>query len=252
MMAVGPDTVLTVFVLFCRIGAVLILMPGFSSRRIPVRVRLFMSFSITLALTPLLYQDVAKTLGDASSPTAILRLFVSETMAGLLMGFLARIFFGALETLSGAIAMSIGLTSALAGPMEDHEPLPAIANFITFVATVLVFVTNLHWEIVRGIVASYSLLPVSGLFDVRFGLVQVSDCLTKSFLAALRIASPFIVYALVTNFALGLASRLVPQIPVYFITVPAVLAGGLALWYLIYLPFFQIFNEEFLTWIAGG
>jgi flagellar biosynthesis protein FliR len=55
MTAAGPDTVLTVFVLFCRIGAVLMLMPGFSSSRIPVRVRLFMSFSLTLALTPLLY-----------------------------------------------------------------------------------------------------------------------------------------------------------------------------------------------------
>jgi flagellar biosynthesis protein FliR len=181
-----------------------------------------------------------------------MRLFASETMAGLLMGFLARIFFGALETLSGAIAMSIGLTSALTAPMEGHEPLPAIANFIAFVATALVFVTNLHWEIVRGIAASYSVLPVLGLFDARFGLVQVSQCLTKSFLVALRIGSPFIVYALITNFALGFASRLVPQIPVYFITVPAVLAGGLALWYLIYLPFFQIFNQAFLAWVAGG
>ena len=251
MTAIGPDTVLTVFILFCRIGGILMLMPGFSSSRIPVRVRLFMSFSITLALTPLLAREIAKTLGD-DSPAAIVRLFTSETLVGLLIGFLARIFFGALETLSGGIAMSIGLHSALAGPMEEHEQLPAITTFITFVATVLVFVTNLHWEVIRGISASYSALPVLGLFVTRFGLVQISDCLTKSFLISLRIGSPFIVYGLITNFAIGLASKLVPQIPIYFITVPAVIAGGLVLWYLTCSPFLQIFNEAFLTWVAGG
>jgi flagellar biosynthesis protein FliR len=52
--------------------------------------------------------------------------------------------------------------------------------------------------------------------------------------------------------AIGLASRLVPQIPVYFITVPAVLIGGLALLYLIFSPFMQIFNEAFLLWLTYG
>lgn len=228
------------------------LMPGFSSSRIPVRLRLYMSFSLTLALTPLLSQEVAKILGDDSSPAAIIWMFASESLAGLLLGFLGRIFFGALETISGAVANLIGLTSVLAAPMEDREPLPAISNFIAFVATALVFITNLHWEVIRGIATSYSALPVLGLFDARHGLVQVSDCLTKSFLSALRIGSPFIVYALITNFVIGLASRLVPQIPLYFITVPAVLASGLALWYLTCLPFFQIFNQAFLTLFAGG
>jgi hypothetical protein len=61
-------------------------------------------------------------------------------------------------------------------------------------------------------------LPVSGIFDAQFDLVQVTDCLTKSFLISLRISSPFITYALITNFVIGLAGKLVPQIPLYFIS----------------------------------
>jgi len=105
--------------------------------------------------------------------------------------------------------MSIGLTSVFAGPIEENEPLPAIATLITLTATALIFFTDLHWEVLRGLVASYSALPVSGLFDARFDLVQVSDCLTKSFLVSLRISSPFIVYALIINCAIGLAGKLV-------------------------------------------
>lgn len=251
MTGIGPEAVLSVFVLFCRIGGCLMLMPGFSSSRVPVRVRLFMSFSVTLALSPLLSHDVMMILeGDA--PAIILRLFTSEMLIGLLIGFLARVFFGALETISGAVAMSIGLTSTLAGPMEEHEPLPAITSFIMLVATALIFLSDLHWEVLRGIVASYSALPVSGLFDPRFNLVQVSECLAKSFLVSLRVGSPFLVYCLINNLAIGLASRLVPQVPIYFITVPAVLIGGLVLLYLICSPFVQIFNEAFMLWLTYG
>jgi flagellar biosynthetic protein FliR len=251
MTAIGSDTVLTAFVLFCRIGGCLMLMPGFSNKRIPVNVRLFIAFSVSLALTPLLSSDIEKHLSGIA-PAAMVRLIVSETLIGGLIGFLGRIFFSALETLAGVIAMSIGLTSVLAGPMDENEPLPAITTLITLTATALIFVTNLHWEVLRGLGASYTALPVSGLFDARFDLVQVSDCLTKSFLISLRISSPFIVYTLIINFAIGLAGKLIPQIPLYFITAPAVIAGGLLLLYATCEPFMQIFNAAFSGWLVEG
>lgn len=227
------------------------LMPGFSNQRVPLNVRLFIAFSITLALTPLLSSEIEKSVAGIA-PVALTRLFLSETLTGALIGFLARIFFGALETLAGVIAMSIGLTSVLAGPVEENEPLPAITSLITLTATALIFLTGLHWEVLRGLAASYSALPVSGLFDARFDLVQVSDSLTKSFLVSLRISSPFIVYALIINFAIGLAGKLAPQIPLYFITVPATIVGGLLLFYAICEPFMRIFNAAFSVWLTEG
>lgn len=227
------------------------LMPGFSNQRVPLNVRLFIAFSITLALTPMLSSEIEKNVAGIA-PVALTRLFISETLTGALIGFLARIFFGALETLAGVIAMSIGLTSVLAGPADENEPLPAITSLITLSATALIFFTGLHWEVLRGLGASYSALPVSGLIDARFDLVQVSDCLTKSFLVSLRISSPFIVYALIINFAIGLAGRLAPQIPLYFVTVPATILGGLLLFYAICEPFMRIFNAAFSVWLAEG
>jgi len=49
MTAIGSDAVLAAFVLFCRIGGCLMLMPGFSNQRVPRNVRLFIAFSVTLA-----------------------------------------------------------------------------------------------------------------------------------------------------------------------------------------------------------
>lgn len=251
MIAITPETVLAVFLFFCRIGACLSLMPGFSSNPIPVRVRLFVSLSLTLALTPLLLPEGAKAV-IKDSAAALVLLFASEMMTGLLIGFLARIFFGALETLSGAVAMSIGLSSPLTGPMEEHEPLPAVTNLYMFSATALIFFTGLHWEIIRGIAASYAAIPIASMIDSRLGLVQISDCLANAFSVSLRISSPFIIYSLIVNLAIGLASKLVPQIPLYFITAPAVLAGGLIFLYLTSRPLLHMFYNAFSAWLVAG
>ena len=98
--------------------------------------------------TPVLCGEIEKSLSGIT-PVELTRLFISETLIGTLIGFLARIFFSALETFGVAIAMFIGLSSVLAGPLEENEPLPAITSLITFAATALIFFTNLHWEILR-------------------------------------------------------------------------------------------------------
>ena len=72
MTVIGPQVLLATFLIFCRIGTCLMLMPGFSSPRVPVRVRLFLAVAVTLALAPLLVTNVqAATPGD--SPVVCLR-----------------------------------------------------------------------------------------------------------------------------------------------------------------------------------
>jgi flagellar biosynthetic protein FliR len=248
--AFGSNAVLSVFVLFCRIGACLMLMPGISGPRIPVKVRLFLAFAVTLGLAPLLSSEIGPELSGAP-PFALMKTVVSESLIGALIGFLGRIFFGALETLANAIAMAIGLSSPLA-PLSGDEQSPAIASLISLGATIAFFLTDLQFEVLRGLVASYAALPVSGSFNAQFGLIQVADCLARAFNLALRISSPFIVYAVIVNFAIGLAAKFTPQIPIYFITVPAVAAGGLFLLYFTCRHLLELFTAGFATWLASG
>lgn len=138
MITIGSDAVLSVFVLFCRIGACLMLMPGISSPRIPVKVRLFLSFAITLGLAPLLSSEIGTDLSKAP-PFALLQIIGAESVIGALIGFLGRVFFGALETLSNAIAMAIGLSSPLTPAPDENEPLPSVVSLISLGATMLFF-----------------------------------------------------------------------------------------------------------------
>ena len=108
MTAIGPDTVLLAFLAFCRIGGCLMLMPGFSSSRVPVHVRLFIAVAVTLALAPLLLPVLRAALPKIP-PDAMIALLVSETVIGILIGVMGRLFFLALQFMATAAAMYIGL-----------------------------------------------------------------------------------------------------------------------------------------------
>ena len=246
----GGDIVLAGFIVFCRIGACLMVMPGISSARVPVRSRLFIALLVSAALLPVLIPE-AQRFGADTPPFVLLRLMVGETLIGALIGTLARIFFLALETLATSIAYNIGLSANLGGTIDESLPIPALASLFTLGATMLLFASDQHWEILRGLVASYRAMPIASGFDDRHALTEIADTLSVSFGVALRIASPFILYALIVNLALGLVNRMVPQVPVYFISLPFVVAGGLYLLVLSIRQSLDAFMVAFSQWLAG-
>jgi flagellar biosynthetic protein FliR len=247
----GPSTVLAAFILFCRVGACLMLMPGFSSPRVPTNIRLFLCFAITAGLAPMLTPEIVKILKD-DAPFDVIRLIISELMVGGLIGFMGRIFFAALETLGTAIAMLTGLANSLGAPVSEDEPLPAITSLLTFVTTVLLFVMDLHWEVLRGIVASYHTISPATEFMPRSGLIQVIDCLSRAFFLALRIASPFVMFSIIVNLAIGLTGKLTPQIQVYYIATPFIVAGGVFLFYVTSKELWGMFMAGFSIWLHQG
>ena len=247
----GPDAVLLVFVLFCRIGGCLMLMPGFSSPRVPIQARLFIAIAITLALAPLLLPGLQATV---TQPTLsiILTLLVAETLTGALIGLLGRVFFLALQFMAAALASFIGFAGLPETPIEDIEPNPAVASLITLTATLLFFVTDVHWEVLRGLVQSYTVLPVTGPVVIHLGLGRLVDATSDAFFLALQISSPFVVYALVINLMFGVVNKLTPQIPVYFISLPFVVAGGLLLLTFTIGEFLTLFIDGVASWLRRG
>jgi flagellar biosynthesis protein FliR len=249
--AITPDTVLLVFLAFCRIGGCLMLMPGFSSARVPMNVRLFIAIAVTLALSPVLLPILQAALPQLPTPTLIV-LLISETFIGGLIGIMGRMFFLALQFMATAAAMYIGFGNMPGAPIEDAEPLPAFATLITLTATLLFFLTDQHWEVLRALLQSYAALPVSEPFALDFSLAKLTDATSSAFTLALQISSPFIVYTLIINFMVGIANKLVPQIPIYFISIPLVLAGGFFLLYFMIGEALRVFMMGFMGWLARG
>lgn len=249
MSAIGPDAVLQTFLLFCRIGACLMLMPGYASPRVPAQVRLLICAAATLALAPLLLPAVQDVLSRPEPPEMI-ALVASETLTGALLGLVARVFFLALQFMAVAAASFAGYGGAPGLPIEEAEPAPAFATLITVTATVLFFNSDLHWQVLRALAGSYALLPVAAPLLLDASLARLADATSYAFILALQISSPFVAYALVVNLMFGIANKLVPQIPVYFISVPFVIAGGLFLLYIAAGELLRLFLDGFASFMV--
>lgn len=251
MSALAPETLLAVFAIFCRVGACLMIAPGFSSSQIPVRIRLYIAIAVALAVSPMLVEEVRPTLGNGTG-IEILGVVFSELATGFLIGFVARLLFMALQMIAVAITQAIGLSVMPGMAMEDQEQSPELATLLTLAATTLMFVAGLHIELIRGLIDSYATIPAGTGFDPRLALASIADKAGTAFLAAIRIGSPFIVYSILVNFAIGITNKLTPQIPVYFIATPFVMFGGLFLLLFTIYNFLGYFVVAFDAWLAGS
>lgn len=75
------------------------------------------------------------------------------------------------------------------------------------------------------------MLPAGAAFPTDVSLGKISGSLSDAFMLVLQISAPFLVWTLLINFLFGLLNKLTPQIPVYFVSVPFVVAGGLVIAY---------------------
>jgi len=237
------EMVLTAFLVFARVGACLMVMPGISSPRIPMQVRLFLAIACSLMVVPLLQSRLGTTL-DNAQPWTILRLIVTESIVGGLIGILARVYFWALQFMTSVIAMTIGYSGSPGGAIEESEPQAIVASIITLSALFLFFVTDLHQEVFRALLSSYSVIPIDSGLRPDAALVDITDAFSRAFIGTLRIAAPFLAFAILVNIAIGLVNKLTPTIPVYFISLPFVLAGGLVLIYFLLPELLSFFISE--------
>ena len=238
------------FVYFCRIGLCLAFAPGFSSPRIAMRIRLYLAIGLTLALQPTLAR-IAPLSATALGP-ALPGTIVVECLIGATLGLMVRLFVAAFETMAVAIAMSTGTGSIMGQRVDESEAMPELATFLSLSVTTLIFVADLHWEMIRALADSYRTFPVGAGFSAEFALGRLTAALSEAFPITLRIASPFLVFGLVVNFAFGLLNKVAPQISAFFISVPFLILGGLALAYTLSGEMMSIFLNSLADFLTRG
>ena len=234
---------------FCRVGAALMLLPGFSSQRFPMQVRLFMALAISASLAPLVAPgfNVALVQGDISPG-----LIASELITGGLIGLLGRLYLQALQFAGIFISNALGLSGIPGQPIDDTEASTPVANILTLSGIMLIFASNLHLETIRALRDSYGVLPVGPFLSASWMAGQVTQTLAKTLVLSLQFCGPFLVYAVILNFAIGLASKFTPQLSIYFATLGIATVLGLLLFKLAAPDLLMVFVDRYGSWLRAG
>ena len=221
-----PALAATFMLVFARIGAMVMLMPGLGESNVPVRIKLAIALLLTLIILPL-HRDAYHV--NTDSLTQLLVLMVHEILIGIVLGATARVTLGALQVAGSVIAQQMGLGFATSvDPTTQGQQGVLIGNFLTLLGLTLLFATDSHYLVIAALNESYAVFSPGEMLPSG----DVAALATRAFAAAFRIgmqlSAPFLVFGLVFNIGLGVMARLMPQMQVYFVGVPlAILAGFL-------------------------
>jgi flagellar biosynthesis protein FliR len=218
-----PAQAFSVFLVFARIGSAFSVLPGFSEAFIAMRFRLMLAGATCLIVAPV----VAPGLPQApDSPLALLVLLGGEVMIGLFLGMTARLALAAVQTAGMIIGLQTSLSNAFAYDPTTAQQNAVVGAWLSTIALVLIFVTNMHHLMLRGLVESYSVFrptelpPIGDLTDIIVRLVS------SSFLLGIQIATPFMAFGFIFFLALGLIARLMPQVQIFFVAMPLQIVIG--------------------------
>jgi flagellar biosynthetic protein FliR len=239
-----PALAATFMLVFARIGAMVMLLPGFGETNIPARIKLSIALLLTLIILPLHRQAYQV---DINSLTPLLVLMLHEIVIGIVLGATARVTLSALQVAGSVIAQQLGLGFVTAiDPTQGQQGL-LIGNFLTILGLTLLFATDSHHLVIAALNESYRIFAPGELMSSG----DVAALATRAFAAAFKIgiqlSAPFLVFGLVFNIGLGVLARLMPQMQVYFVGVPLSILVG----FLIFALVITAIMGSFLDYFTG-
>ncbi len=222
-----PVLAATFLLSFARVGTMVMLLPGLGEMTVSPRVRLTIALVLTAVIMPLHRNDYQIDL-RAFGP--VLLTLGQELLVGVVLGLLARLTIAALQIAGSVAAQQMGLGFVTAVDPTQGQQGMIVGNFLGVLGVTLVFATDMHHLVIAALNDSYTLfrpgeVPVLG--DVASILTTT---VTGTFRIGVQLAAPFLVFGLLFNLGLGVLSRLMPQMQVFFVGMPlSILVGFLIL-----------------------
>jgi flagellar biosynthetic protein FliR len=238
-----PALAAAFMLVFARVGAMVMLLPGLGETNIPVNIKLAIALLLTLIILPL-HRDAYHV--DMGSLTPLLVLMLHEIVIGIVLGATARVTLSALQVAGAVIAQQMGLGFATSvDPTTQGQQGVLIGNFLTLLGVTLLFATDSHHLVIAALSDSYTIFSPGETMTSG----DVAALATRAFAAAFKIgielSAPFLVFGLVFNVGLGVLARLMPQMQVYFVGVPLSILAGFLIFALVISALMGTFLEYF-------
>lgn len=226
---------------FARVGTMMMLMPVFGEISITPRVRLSIALALCLVLSPLVASLYP---AEPSSPAALAAILFGEIAVGILIGTVARMVVQALQVAGTIFAFQTGLGFAQNLDPTQGSQSALLGTFLTLLGVTLIVTTDLHHLLIGALRGSYSVFVPGQFPNLGDATALVTDTVAGTFALAVELSAPFLVFGLVFYLVAGVISKLMPQIQIFFVAMPANILLGLAL--------FMLLMGTLMTWFLDS
>ncbi len=161
--------------------------------------------------------------------SALILLSIREVLIGLTFGFLTRCFLFCLSMAGDFISISMGLGSAQLYNPAMAQSGNVIEHFYTYIGILIFLAIGGHHSVIIALSRTFTTISVA---DLSFNFLiwkEVVLTVHDMLIVVIKIASPFLVTILISNIALGILGRFIPQINVQVTTMPVIILLGFGL-----------------------
>ncbi len=215
-----PFTILV----FIRLAAMMTMMPVFGYATVSMRIRIVLAVMLTLIIAPLVGADFHI---QYTSRIALAADVMREMLIGFIIGYGARVLFEAFTMAGTFVGFQIGLAMMNVMDPSTQTNQSLIGNFWMLIITVFFIATNSDHFLVETFFGSFKIIPIAGAQIRPVVGQELIGTGSTLFNLALRFVAPMMILILMTDVAIAFMARVMPQLNIFFVSLPLKLVVGM-------------------------
>ena len=229
------------FIVFVRLSGIFMTVPMFADKAVSAKTRLAIAVVFSMALAPIVSQYIPTIPGSVS---LLMLIVLGEFLIGVLLGFGAKLFALAINFAGDFMAAMMGLQAASMFDSRTGSNSTSLSALLSIIALAAFIALDLHLYIIKAFVESYDVIGFNKAMPLEEVAMAIVLTVTKITILGVKLAAPVVAANFIVNCALGILNRLVPQIHVFFISMPLTMLLGIFILVLSIASMLILFTEE--------
>ena len=237
------DSIVLYILVFMRMSGLILLNPVFSRRNVPSQIRLALILCLTMVLVPTI-----------TSPTVtnwniftLLGAMAMEFFVGFLLSFVFQLFYYMLFFAGDLLDVEFGVSMARVFDPGTNIQMAISSNLLNIVLMLYLFVTDSHLLMIKLFSATYDIIPAGAVVLTTQSVGFYLNLVSTAFSLVIRLALPFVAAIFVSEVAMGVLMKMVPQIHVFVISIQFKIMVGLILLFLFAAPLTSFIDKYLET-----
>jgi len=224
-----------------RVSSLVMLLPVLGHQLVPPQVKI----GIIVMLSILVYPVVQSSLPAVPAlPLALALIAGQEILIGAMLALLAQLIFGAVQLAGQIMSYQMGMAIANVFDPSTNAQVAIVGQIAVVLGMLMWLAAGAHHAMILSLSDSFTLFPPGHAWSLQ-GWQSLSDAAANMFIIAIRLSAPIMLLMLLAYVALGLLSRAVPQIQIFFVSFPLTISLGLLAFALSLPVFMSLLHDGF-------
>jgi len=254
---VEADIVAGMLVLL-RVSSMVLFLPVLGHQLVPTQIKV----GLIAILAIIIYPVVRGTLPELSfAPVPLALMAGKELLIGGMIALLAQLMFASIQMAGQVMSYQMGMAIANVFDPASSAQIAIVGQIAVVLAMLLWVAVGAHHAVILALADSFTIFPMGHEWSIH-GWDALNDAAADMFVLSIRLCAPVMLLMLVAYAALGLLSRAVPQIQIFFVSFPLTISLGLIFFTLSLPAFISLVGDNFssfairiprfLQLLAGG